>query len=221
MSLGLGYGIIDGLDALVRWSNSRLDWELGLKYAPLRQVDGKPVSLSMYASFEAMHDFPERSANRVTGNVLVSASRLWFDRWATQLTANYSALTDHVPTPTTDFGEGPVPSEDKRGTLDLGLASTVWLGKKRKWGVDVEYILPIPDGGNPNVFYYAGGDTLAGPKYGGLTLGASARAGLHFFQFFISNQQSIHTNQIAPGAAGRIEKGELFLGFNLSRKWKL
>lgn len=221
MSLGVGYGIVDGLDAMLRWSNSRLDWELGMKYAPLRQVDGKPLSLALYASFEALGDFPERSANRLGGNFQASASRLFFERWATQLTVNYSMLTNHDPAPTTDFGSGPEPSEDKRGTLDLGLASTVWLGKKRKWGLDLEYILPIPDGGSPNVFYYAGGDTLDGPVYGGVTLGASARAGLHFFQVFISNQQNIHTNQVAPGATGRIEKGELFLGFNLSRKWKL
>jgi hypothetical protein len=223
MSLGVGYGIVDGLDAMLRWSNSRLDWELGLKYAPLRQVDGKPVSVSIYASFEALGDFPDRSANRLTGNFQASASRLWFERWSTQLTANYSMFTDHAPTPLTDFGdgEGPVPAEDKRGTLDLGLASTVWLGKKRKWGVDLEYMLPIPAGGSPNLFYYAGGDTLDGPSYGGVSLGTSWRTGGHFFQVFVSNVQNIHTNQVAPGASGRIEKGELFLGFNLSRKWKL
>lgn len=223
MSLGLAYGIIDGLDAMVRWSNSRLDWEMGLKYAPIRQVDGKPLSLSVYGSLEALHDFPDRSANRLTGNLQASASRLWFDRWGTQFTVNYSMLTDHSPNPQTDFGDGagPVASVDKRGTLDLGLASTYWLGEKRKWGVDLEYILPVPAGGSPNLFYYAGGDTLGGPSYGGVSLGASARTGGHFFQVFISNVQNIHTNQVAPGASGRIEKGELFMGFNLSRKWKL
>ena len=61
-----------------------------------------------------------------------------------------------------------------------------------------------------------------GPQYGGYGLGVAARAGLHLFQVFVTNVQDIHTSLIAPGGqANNPLAGEFFLGFNISRKWKL
>ncbi|MFV8749071.1 DUF5777 family beta-barrel protein [Nannocystaceae bacterium ST9] len=222
MSMGVEYGIIDGLDAMVRWSNSGLDWELGMKYVPVRQEDGMPVSFGMYASFEALTELPARASNRYTGNFQVMLSRLWFERWSTQLTVNYSLLTNHAPSIVADLGNGPVPVTDNRGTLDAGLASTVWLGKKRKHGIDLEYILPIPAG---DTFYYHGGDVNPnGTKIGAWALGWSAKAGLHLFQVFVSNTRNIHTNLVAPGGDTKNPFkpfGDFFFGFNISRQWKL
>lgn len=221
ISMGIEYGIIDGLDVLARWTNARLGWELGMKYVPVRQEDGMPLSFGMYASFEALTDFPATTANRFTGNFQVLLSRLWFERWSTQLVVNYSMLTNHAPTVIYDFGDGPVQVTDDRGTLDVGLASTVWLGKKKKHGIDLEYILPIPS----DVFYYHGGNVdPEGTKIGAWALGWSARTGMHLFQVFVSNTRNIHTNLVAPG--GDTENpfkpfGDFFFGFNISRKWKL
>lgn len=222
MSMGVEYGIIDGLDAMVRWTNSNLDWELGLKYVPVRQEDGKPLSFGMFASFEVLTDFPQRAANRYTGNFQVLLSRLWFERWSTQLTVNYSLLTNHSPSVVADLGAGPVPVTDNRGTLDAGLASTIWLGKKRKHGIDLEYILPIPAG---DVFYYHGGDVDPnGTKIGAWAAGWSAKVGLHLFQVFVANTRNIHTNLVAPGGDTKNPFkpfGDFFFGFNISRQWKL
>ncbi len=223
MSMGIEYGIIDGLDVLARFTNARLGWELGLKYVPLRQEDGKPLSLGMYASFEALTAFPETTANRLTGNFQLLLSRLWLERWSTQLVVNYSLLTNHAPTILHDFddGRGPVEVTDNRGTLNLGLASTVWLGKKRKHGIDLEYILPIPS----DVFYHHGGNVDPdGTKLGAWALGWSARTGLHLFQVFVTNTRNIHTNLVAPGGDTKnpfSPFGDFFFGFNISRKWKL
>lgn len=223
MSMGVEYGIIDGLDILARWTNSRLDWELGMKYVPVRQEDGKPLSFGMYASFEALTDFPSSSVNRLTGNFQVLLSRLWFDRWSTQLVVNYSLLTNHSPTVLHDFGEGngPEPVTDNRGTLNAGIASTVWVDKKRKHGIDIEYQLPIP----VDVFYHHGGDVDPnGSKIGSWGLGWSARTGLHVFQVLVTNTRNIHTNLAAPGgdtANPFSPFGDFFFGFNITRKWKL
>lgn len=223
ISMGIEYGIIDGLDVLARWTNSRLGWELGLKYVPVRQEAGMPLSFGMYASFEALTDFPETTANRFTGNFQVLLSRLWFERWSTQLVVNYSMLTNHAPTILFDFddGRGPVQVTDDRGTLDVGLASTVWLGKKKKHGIDLEYILPIPT----DVFYHHGGNVDPdGTKIGSWALGWSARTGLHLFQVFVTNTRNIHTNLVAPGGDTKnpfSPFGDFFFGFNISRKWKL
>jgi mono/diheme cytochrome c family protein len=223
MSMGMEYGIIDGLDVMARWTNSRLDWELGLKYVPVRQEEGMPLSFGMYASFEALTDFPTNSVNRLTGNFQILMSRLWFDRWATQLVVNYSLLTNHAPTVLYDFGEGngPEPVTDNRGTLGVGIASTVMLGKKRKHGIDIEYYLPIPT----DAFYYRGGNVDPnGSSIGSWGLGWSARTGLHVFQVIVTNTRNIHTNLIAPGGDTFNPFkpfGDFFFGFNITRKWKL
>lgn len=225
MSIGVAYGIVDGLDVMLRWTNSRLGHELGLKYVPIRQEDGKPLSFGVYGSFEQFWDQVPlenciEESHCTTGNVQVMLSRLWFERWATQLNVNYSALTNHSPRVEID-GDS---FQDNRGTLDVGLASTVYLDKKRKWGLDVEYFLPIPVN---DAFYFNGGNANPdGPIYGGWSVGFSARAGLHFFQVFASNVQDIHTNLVAPGGtfAGAPIDGDgahFLVGFNLSRKWNL
>jgi hypothetical protein len=221
MSMGVEYGIIDGLDVMARWTNSRLDWELGLKYVPVRQEDGKPLSFGMYASFEALTDFPSSSVNRLTGNFQAMLSRLWFERWTTQLVVGYSLLTNHSPTVLYDLGDGPEPVTDNRGTLNVGIASTVWVDKKRKHGIDLEYQLPIP----ADVFYYHGGNVdPRGTKIGTWGLGWSARTGMHVFQVIVTNTRNIHTNLVAPGGdtANPFRPfGDFFFGFNITRKWTI
>lgn len=227
MSLGVAYGIVDGLDVLARWTNSRLGHELGITYVPIRQEDGMPVSFGGYGSFELFVGPKAEIGNKYTGNFQLMLSRLWFDRWSTQLLLNYSMFTNHDPNPIATRSDGTqVFIDDDRGTFNLGIASTVWLGKKKKHGIDLEYQLPIPDGREPyNTFYYNGGDARPnGTKIGSWAVGWSVRAGLHFFQVFFSNTQNIHTNLVAPG--GDTENpfdplGDFHLGFNISRKWKL
>ncbi len=227
MSLGLTYGILDGWDVMLRRTNSHKGYELGTKYIPVRQEAGMPFSFGVYASVEWLRDFPANVANPWAGNFQLLFSRLWFDRWSTMLMVGYSLPTNHAPRVyIDDFGnaDGPVRVNDRRGTLDIGLASTVWLGKKKRWGIDLEYLLPIPDGRRPNVFYYHGGDADPnGTKIGAWSLGASVRVGLHFFQVFFTNTREIHTNLVAPGGqtGNPFEnRGNFFIGFNLSRKWK-
>lgn len=223
ISYGFAYGILNGWDVVLRRSNSRKGYELGTKYVPIRQEDGKPVSFGGYASVEYYRDFPSNTANPWAGNFQLMLSRLWFQRWSTQLVVGYSLRTDHKAAPTVDFGDGAgaVKVNDKRGTLGVGLASTVWIGEKKRWGIDMEYNLPIP----VDAFYHNGGNADPnGSNIGSWSLGGSIRTGLHFFQIFITNTREIHTNLYAPGGQSKNpfeQRGNFFFGFNLSRKWSL
>jgi len=223
ISYGFAYGILNGWDVVLRRSNSRKGYELGSKYVPVRQEDGKPLSFGAYASVEYYRDFPSNTANPWAGNFQLMLSRLWFDRWSTQLVIGYSLRTDHKAAPTVDFGDGKgaVKVRDKRGTLGIGIASTVWIGEKKRWGIDMEYNLPIP----ADVFYTNGGNADPnGSNIGSWSLGGSIRTGLHFFQIFLTNTREIHTNLYAPGGQSKNpfeQRGNFFFGFNLSRKWSL
>jgi mono/diheme cytochrome c family protein len=225
ISYGFAYGILDGWDVLLRRSNSRKGYELGTKYIPVRQEAGYPVSFGGYASLEYYRDFPTNTANPWSGNFQLMLSRLWFDRWSTMLTVGYHLRTNHRVGPQVDLEgddvDGPVKVRDKRGTLGVGLASTVWIGAKKKWGIDMEYHLPIP----VNAFYFNGGNADPnGSNIGSWSIGGSVRTGLHFFQIFITNTREIHTNLYAPGGQSKNpfeNRGNFFFGFNLSRKWSL
>jgi len=223
ISYGFAYGIFDGWDVLLRRSNSRKGYELGTKYMPIRQEAGKPLSFGGYASVEYFRDFPSNTTNPWAGSFQLLLSRLWFDRWSTQLVVSYSLRTNHKVGPTVDFedGKGPVKVKDKRGSLGVGLASTVWLGKRKRWGIDMEYYLPIPS----DKFYYNGGNADPnGSNIGSWSLGGSVRTARHFFQIFMTNTREIHTNLYAPGGQSKNpfeNRGNFFLGFNLSRQWSL
>ena len=235
MAMALGYGILDGWDVQLRRANSRKTWELGTKYVPVRQEEGAGVSFGGYAALSYLRDFDV--ANPVVGDFILLLSRLWFERWSTMLTAGYHMRTNHNSRVTVDFGDGagPVLAEDRRDTLTLGFASTVWLGKKKRWGLDLEWIVPIPDGSNPNTFYYRGGDSdPEGTKIGAWSFGGSYKIGKHFFQVFFTNNREIATNLSAAGgetgnplSAPGIDSGNpfhklnFFLGFNLGRRFDL
>jgi hypothetical protein len=111
----------------------------------------------------------------------------------------------------------------------------VWLGKKKRWGIDVEYLFPIPAQGTPDMLYYRGGDAdPAGTKIGAWSLGGSYAIGKHFFQVFVTNNREIHPNLAAPGGQTKnpfntpginpknpLYEANFFLGFNLGRRFSL
>lgn len=233
MSMQLAYGILDGWDVMLRRSSTLKNWEIGSKYIALRQEDGMPLSVGAYASLEYFRGFDV--ANRITGNFQALFSRLWWDRWSTMLTLGYHPRTNHSTRVVVDRGNGPELMRDKRGSVVVGFASTVWLGKKRRWGLDMEYFLPIPDKGRPNLLYYHGGDADPdGSKIGSWALGGSYYTGKHFFQVFVTNNRSINTNLAASGGhSGNpfddpttshdnpLNELNLFAGFNLGRQFTL
>ncbi|HWB75633.1 MAG TPA: DUF5777 family beta-barrel protein [Nannocystaceae bacterium] len=235
MSMGFEYGILDGWDVRLRRSNSRKAWELSTKYVPVRQEAGMPVSFGMVAAVDFLRDFDV--GNPWAGDFVAMLSRLWFKRWVTMLTVGYHLRTNHNGRVTVDFkdGNGPVLVKDKRDTFVIGLASSVYLGKRKQWGIDLEYYLPVPVANTPNTFYYRGGDAdPAGSKIGGWSLGGSYSTGKHFFQVFFTNNREIQYNLAAPGgqsgnpfktagvdSKNPFHKFNFFLGFNLARKFTL
>jgi hypothetical protein len=236
MAMGLAMGILDGWDIGLGRTNSRKGWELYTKYIPIRQEEGMPVSFGGYVSVDWFRDFDV--ANPFSGNFMAMLSRLWFQRWATMLTVSYHLPTNHNSRVFVDFedGDGPVAVEDTRGTFDLGFATTVWLGKRKKWGLDFEWFLPVPAGGSaPDPFYFRGGDAdPTGTKLGSWAFGGSYYTGKHFFQLFVSNNREIRLNLAAAGGQVKnpfddpstdhknpLYEANFFLGFNLGRRFTL
>lgn len=236
MNMGIAYGIVDGLDVGLSRTNSRKAWEFSAKYVPLRQEAERPLSLGLYASLDALREFDVENA--VSGNFMLLLSRLWFQRWATMFEVSYHTGTNKSSRVLIDFddGAGPIPVQDSRGTLTMGLASQVWLGKRKRWSLDAEYLVPIPDGGTPNTFYTRGGDADPdGTRIGSWGLGAGYYTGKHFFQLFFTNNREIHPNLAAPGGQSGnpfttddgvkddnpFNEFNFYLGFNLVRQFTL
>ncbi len=238
MSMGISYGIIDGLDVMLSRTNSRKAYELGAKYVPMRQETGQPMSIGLYASADALRDFDV--ANRWSGNFMLLVSRLWYERWATQFSVGYHTGTNKNARVQVNFmdGDGDVLVEDTRGTLVMGVASQVWLGKRKKWSVDGEYFYPVRDVSTPDMFYVRGGDADRGaPKAGSWGLGGGYFTGKHYFQLFFTNNREIHPNLAAPGGqtgnpfrttpkgtkrnSNPLLEMNFYLGFNLIRQFTI
>gem|GEM_PF-948030 len=236
MNMGIAYGIIDGLDVGLSRTNSRKAWEFSAKYVPLRQEEEQLLSLGLYASLDALRDFDVE--NRVSGNFMLLLSRLWFERWATMLELSYHTGTNKNGRVLLDFGDGagPVPVNDDRGTITMGLASQVWLGKRKRWSIDAEYVHPISGGGAPDTFYVRGGDADPdGTRIGSWGLGAGYYTGKHFFQLLFTNNREIHPNLAAPGGqsgnpfttddgvreGNPLNEFNFYFGFNLVRQFSL
>jgi cytochrome c5 len=236
MNMGIGYGIIDGLDVGISRTNSRKAWEFSAKYVPLRQEADQLLSLGVYASLDALRDFDVE--NQFSGNFMILLSRLWFERWATLFEISYHTGTNKNGRVVLDFGDGqgPVAVNDDRGTLTMGLGSQVWLGKRKRWSFDAEYFLPIAGGGDPDTFYVRGGDADPdGTRIGSWGLGAGYFTGKHFFQLLFTNNREIHPNLAAPGGQSGnpfttddgvkednpLNEFNFYFGFNLVRQFTL
>ncbi len=227
MSLGLAYGIIDGLDLVLRRSNSRKAYELGVKYIPIQQEYEQPVSFGGYASIEYYRDFDTNTANPVSGNFQLMLSRLWFERWSTQLVLGYHLRTNHAASVTYDFGDGngTVPATDTRDTMNFGIASQIRLGKKKYHSIDIEYLFPIP----AQVFFWNGAlENQANVGAWSLGWTGITPSKKHVFKIFLTNTREIHTNLVAPGGqtrnpfpAGQQYPFDFYLGFTISRRWSL
>lgn len=229
MSLGVAYGIIDGLDLVLRRSNSRKGYELGVKYIPIQQEYGMPVSFGAYGSIEYYRAFSDNIANPVTGNLQAMVSRLLFERWTLMLALGYHFRTNHSASVAFDLPDddidGPVPVTDTRNTMTVALATSIRLGKKKYHTIDIEYVFPIQH----QVFYWNGAleDRL---NAGGWSIGwgAITASKKHAFKVFLSNTREIHTNLYAPGGnsnnpfpSGVKYPFDFFLGFTISRRWSL
>lgn len=225
MSLGVALGLVDGLDVVVRRTNSRKGYELGVKLVPAMQEYGAPVSVGGYASIEYFRADSATTANPVVGNAQLFLSRMWADRWSTQLLVGYHLRTNHASAPSYDFGDGlgAVPVNDTRGSLTVGFVSQLRLGKCRLHSLDVEYLLPVPVAS----FYWDGALTdtanIGAWALGWTGVSASKK---HVFKLFLTNTREIHSNQVAPGGQTRNPfprdqkyPFDFFLGFSISRRW--
>lgn len=80
----------------------------------------------------------------------------------------------------------------------------MWLAKKRRWGLDLEWLWPVTDRRTPNGFFYRGGDAAPGVlPIGAWTLGTSFAYGKHLFQVFVTNNREIHLDLAAPAIRPR------------------
>jgi hypothetical protein len=99
ISYGFAYGILDGWDVMLRRSNSRKGYELGDQVHADPPGGRQAGQLRRLRVGRVLPRLPSNTANPWAGNFQLMLSRLWFERWSTQLVVGYHLRTDHKASP--------------------------------------------------------------------------------------------------------------------------
>ena len=94
--------------------------------------------------------------------------------------------------------------DNKFNLLTLGFGGSVEIS--RKLSINVEYLHHFED------------EIMANKP---LSFGVDLSTGGHLFQLMITNSQGMNNNALFTKTLGNWEKGNIYFGFNLIRKFKL
>lgn len=203
--VSLEYGITNWMMAGVARSTVNEEFNGFLKFSPLRQSKGKramPVSASIYLAASAnTKDYPDPSwvvdavhRRNMCAQILVARK---FTPWLSlQLSPTY-VHRNMVATP-----------QDPNDLFALGLGGRLKFTPRT--ALTCEY------------FMVRDKNLMSGPKrYNPLSIGLDIETGSHVFQIFVTNSFNILENGFLGETTRTWTKGEVHVGFNISRVFTL
>lgn len=199
--LSLEYGITDWLEAGAGRATIDEYFNGFLKLSPIRQsrgTKGIPVSVSFLAqTMITTKDYPDPSwsvdaIHRISYCMQMLVARKFAPWLSLQLSPTW-IHRNMVATP-----------QDPNGLFALGFGGR--LKFTQRTALTCEY------------FWLKDRLLLTGPpRYNPLTIGVDIETGSHVFQLFVTNASAILENGYIAGTTNSWKKGELHVGFNISR----
>jgi hypothetical protein len=201
MYLSLEYGITDWMMLGVGRTNYQKSFNVFSKFKLLRQSSGvknMPVTLSFYTSAD-MFTLTKQNVNQnFTNNSRLSyvnqflIARKFSQSFSLQLMPTY--IHQNLVVETTD----------KNDIFGIGIGSRLKLSKRTSFNVE---------------YYYANRSTIAevNNKFNSLSIGFDLETGGHVFQLMLTNNATMIERSFIGGQSGLWNKGDLMLGFNVSR----
>ena len=197
-SIQLLYGLTDFLQVSVSRESIRRTYSGDAKLALLKQSNGKPFDLAAYSSIHANTELDRE----------VYPKMLFYDRlsYASQLLVARK-FGDHISlelAPTFVRQNLVLEPFQQHNQVALGVGGKVYLTEKMS--INLEYIYNM-NRAEESIYY----DPIA--------IGLDFETFGHVFQLLFTNAQSTTGPGYITNAEGNIEKGEIFFGFNISRKF--
>ncbi|NUM81326.1 c-type cytochrome [bacterium] len=210
-SINLSLALRNDLDILVRRTGPFKDIEVAVKYVPVKQKPGMPVSLGFYAGFDWLSR-KDIGKNRFAPNIQILAGSQLSKDLSILAVPSFTFKSNHNETVVKNGTE----YKDTRYTMAVGLGAQYQF--KPNAAITGEFI-PRLDG-------YKGIKESQDPRFNTWSLGLLYKIRLHVFQVLISNTQFLHTTQYVAGSSA-ITENKLFkgganfhFGFNIIRQFK-
>ncbi|MCX6243157.1 MAG: DUF5777 family beta-barrel protein [Bacteroidetes bacterium] len=198
--LGMEYGITQRLGIGFGLNTEKNTWDGFLKYKILQQKSGGknfPFTLSLFANtaiYTTKWEHPERknyTSSRMTYCFQVLMARKFGNWFSLQLTP---AMVHKNLVPT---------SEDHNDIFSLGAGGRIKITKRFSFNAEYHYLFP--------------NQVVSTPAYSSFSMGVDIETGGHVFQIFMTNSMGEYEQAFMANTTGRWSKGDIFLGFNISR----
>jgi hypothetical protein len=198
--VGLEYGVNDRLGLGFGLNTLKNTWDGFLKYKILRQSKGArsmPFTLDIFGSmsvYTTKWEVPDRKnyfTSRISYAVQVMLARKFGDRLSLQLT------------PTMVHKNLVVLSNDQNNIFAIGAGGRFKITKRLSLNAEYHYLIP-------NQIY-------SQKCYSSFSAGVDIETGGHVFQIFLTNSMGENEEAIISETTGTWSKGNIFLGFNISR----
>lgn len=197
--LGLDYGVTDRLMVGVGRNSYEKVVDGFLKYKILRQSSGK-INMPISLSYSAEMDMKTINSSNPEIN-----KRFWLRGFFTNqilIARKFSAGTTLQLMPTIVHRNYVATKADKNDIYLMGIAARQKLSKRI--AVNLEY-------------YYALPNQLSSDKKNSLSIGFDIETGGHVFQLFFVNSSGTDSRSYLTETTGSWGKGDVRLGFNISR----
>jgi hypothetical protein len=201
--LGFEYGITDWLTVGVGRTSLNKVFDGNFKLKLLRQKTGNknfPFAMSFFSniSITSLHwSNPDRN-NRFDSRIDYTYELLLARKMNSRLSLQISPTMIHrnlVKTP-----------EDQNDVFSIGLGERLKLSKRFSLNAEYNYLLP---------------GKIADDFYDSFSVGVDIETGGHVFQIFLTNSNGIVEQEFIPKTVGSWLKGDIRIGFNISRTFTL
>lgn len=202
--LGLEYGITDNLNIGFGRSSFEKTYDGFLKYRVLRQSTGRkkmPLTMTLFASMAIKsQDWPDENRKNYF------TSRMYY-AFQIMLARKFSERLSFQLTPTLIHRNLVATKADKNDVFAIGAGGRVKVSRSVSINAEYNFVIPgqisSPIGGQKVRDSYA--------------LGVDIETGGHVFQIHVTNARGIIEKMYFTETNGDITKGDLHIGFNISR----
>ena len=202
MRMGFDFGILPNLMAGVGRSTFKKEVDAFVKYAPLRQSKGPgsfPVTVALVGgmTIDGLPWADPTRTNYFTSRMAYYFSAIIGRKFNETLTLQVSPTVVHKNLVQLQTDENDI--------IGVGLGGRLKLNKRMALTWDYTHVLSgLPTG-----------------YYNPLSLGIDIETGGHVFQLHVSNASGMNERAFITETTGQWNKGEIRMGFNLSRMFQL
>jgi opacity protein-like surface antigen len=202
--IGAEYGLTDWLGFGAGLNTLKNTWDGFIKFRALRQSTGArkmPINLTLFAStaiYTTKWENPDRT-NYFTSRMSYAFQVMLARKFGQWFTLQVTPSMVHINMVNSN--------KDHNDIFTLGAGGRVKVSKRVSVNAEYHYLFPH------QIYSY--------DAYSSLSVGVDIETGGHVFQIFLTNSMGEFEESFLPETTGTWGKGQIFLGFNITRMFTI